>query len=354
MAVWWLQHQATGFTVSSAKCVEIREDFERCPTGGASVAERPLPEPAERFLESKGVGRGLRRSTLQEYRRDLEDFCRWLAGRRRKSIDALTLADFASVNREAARKWLADLEYRELAPTTRARRFSTVNGCFHYLAVEGLIPRNPFTRLERPLQGERHKRLPVCLSESEAERLLQVVLTDEGLTPRQKAHHARLKERDYALVTVLLYQGLRTGEAVNLRLGDVDFEGGTLRVPGKGDKERLLPLHRRTYEALLLYLVSLPGFRKPKDPQDFLWWTLTARPLTKSAAQVTVKRHLTRAGLWRVNVDKLRHIFATRLAESGVDLCVVQDLLGHATVATTQAYNHVAQHPLREAIERLR
>ncbi|HEY8415287.1 MAG TPA: tyrosine-type recombinase/integrase [Thermaerobacter sp.] len=317
------------------------------------VRDAPLPEPMEQYLESKRVERGLSHSTLAEYRRDLVDFCRWLADRRRKSLDRLGGEDLAAVDRDLARKWLAHLDDRHLAPATRARRLSSVGGCFRWLAAEGLIPRDPFASLERPIAGERHKRLPMYLSEAEAERLLRTVLSDEGLTPRQKAHHARLKERDYALITVLLYQGLRIGEAVSLRLGDVDFQEGTVRVIGKGDKERLLPLHRRTRDALEHYLRSWPGPRKPKAPQDPLWWTLTGRPLTKNAAQVAVKRHLMRAGLWRASAHKLRHTFGTRLAEAGVDLLVIKDLLGHATVATTQIYAHVAQRRLREAMERL-
>jgi len=318
------------------------------------VADAPLPEPMEQYLESKRVERGLSHSTLAEYRRDLLDFCRWLAGRRGKALDGLGAEDLAAVDRHLARKWLAHLDDRDLAPATRARRLSSLGGCFKWLAAEGWIPRDPFASLERPIAGERHKRLPMYLSEAEAERLLRTVLSDEGLTPRQKAHHARLKERDYALITTLLYQGLRIGEAVGLRLGDVDFQEGTVRVIGKGDKERLLPLHRRTREALQHYLRAWPGPRKPKAPQDPLWWTLAGRPLTKNAAQVAVKRHLMRAGLWRASAHKLRHTFGTRLAEAGVDLLVIKDLLGHATVATTQIYAHVAQKRLREAMERLR
>jgi len=108
-----------------------------------------------------------------------------------------------------------------------------------------------------------------------------------------------------------------------------------------------------TQEALHQYLQAWPGPGKPKAPQDPLWWTLTGQPLTKNAAQVAVKRHLTRAGLWRASAHKLRHTFGTRLAEAGVDLLVIKDLLGHATVATTQIYAHVAQQHLREAIEKL-
>ena len=318
----------------------------------------PLPERAEQYLETKRVERGLRTSSLEEYRRDPADFCRWLAGRLRKNPEDLTDADLAGFDRDGARRWLAHLADRELAPSTRDRRWSTVGGWFRWMVAEGVLPRDPFAGLERPVRGERHKRLPVYLAETEAERLLRTVLSDEGLTPRQKAHHARLKERDHALVTTLLCQGLRISEAVGLRYGDVDFDEDTLRVIGKGDKERLLPLHRRTKEALLRYLATWPGPKKPKAPQDPVWWTLTGQPLTKNAAQVAVKRHLVRAGLWRASAHKLRHTFGTRLAEAGVDLLVIKDLLGHATVATTQAttqiYAHVAQRRLREAVEKIR
>src|SRR5690606_34600966 len=127
----------------------------------------------------------------------------------------------------------------------------------------------------------------------------EVVRSDEGLTPRQIPTQRRLQDRDYALITLLLYQGLRIGEASRLRLGDVDFADATVRVLGKGDKERLLPLHNRSLEALTRYLDTWDGRRRPEQPQDPFWWTLHGRPLTRDAARAMVKRHLVRAGLWR-------------------------------------------------------
>lgn len=116
--------------------------------GGTLVPDRLLPEPAGIYLESKRIERGLRRSTVHEYRRDLEDFCRWLAGRNHKPIGRLTLDDFASVDCGAATQWVANLNGRKLAPVTRARRLSTVSGCFRWLASQGLIPHDPFAGLE--------------------------------------------------------------------------------------------------------------------------------------------------------------------------------------------------------------
>lgn len=111
------------------------------------MPDRLLPEPFEYYLRSKQVGRGLRRSTLEEYRRDLKDFCRWLTSQRQAPIHDLTLDDFVSIDRDTARKWLVHLNDRRLAPMTRARRLSTITDCFRWLVSKGLIPHDPFTGL---------------------------------------------------------------------------------------------------------------------------------------------------------------------------------------------------------------
>lgn len=111
------------------------------------MPDRLLPEPFECYLRSKRVERRLRRSTLEEYRRDLEDFCRWLTTRRQTPIYGLTLDDFVSIDSDTAREWLAHLNDRRLAPMTRARRLSTVTDCFRWLLSKGLIAHDPFTGL---------------------------------------------------------------------------------------------------------------------------------------------------------------------------------------------------------------
>lgn len=312
-----------------------------------------LPAPLEAYLQARRVERNLARSSTDEYRRDLYDFCRWLGAQLGKEPEQIDLADLAQVDRDQARSWLAHLKERELADSTLARRLSAVGSMFRWMASEGKIPHDPFATVRPPASGNRHTRLVVYLNPDQVTRLLEIVRSDEGLTPRQVPTQRRLQDRDYALITLLLYQGLRIGEASRLRLGDVDFAEATLRVLGKGDKERLLPLHNRSLEALTRYLDTWDGRRRPEQPQDPLWWSLNGRPLTRDAARAMVKRHLVRAGLWRASPHKLRHTFGTRLVEAGVDLLVVRDLLGHASVATTQIYTHVATRRLRDAIDQL-
>lgn len=313
-----------------------------------------LPPLAEEYLQVLQVERALSPLTLREYAYDLRAFCRWLAAQRHKPPEALELADFAAVDRPLLRRWLQELDRRQLALATRARKLAAVGGLFKLLVADGRLPRDPFAGLPRPGRGERHRRVVIYLSEAEAERLLQTIPSSEGLTARQAALHRWLADRDLALVVVLLYQGLRIGEAARLRLGDVDFREGSLRVLGKGDKERIVPLHPRSAEALRRYLERWRGPRRPREPRDPLWWTLRGTPLTRGAAQKAVKRHLVRAGLWRASAHKLRHTFGTRLADAGVDLLLIRDLMGHASVATTQVYTHVQRRRLRDAIERLR
>lgn len=314
-----------------------------------------LPVPIRHYLDTLRAEKDASPLTIREYAYDLRAFCRWLGNLLKKDSEHLEIQDFAEVDRAMARRWVSQLAEKELARATRARRLAAVNGFFRYLAAENLIEKNPFASLPRPRQESRHQRLVVYLTDEQVEHLLRVLPSTEGLSRRQQSYHKKLWRRDRALIITLLYQGLRIGEAAALKMGNLDFEERILRVIGKGDKERIVPLHERTIEAINDYLDHWEdpeaSFDRPESP---LWRTLTNAPLGRDAARKAVQRHLDRAGLFKATPHKLRHTFGTRLANAEVDLLLIRDLMGHATIATTQQYTHVQRERMRSAIDQLR
>src|SRR5690606_24434713 len=154
-------------------------------------------------------------------------------------------------------------------------------------------------------------------------------------------YNAKLWPRDRALIVTMLYQGLRISEAASLTLGDLDFEDQTLRVIGKGNKERLLPLHPRTVKTIRFYLDFWPKRFTPTKKEDRLWRSRNGSPLTVDGARKAVSRQLRRVLGDRYTPHKLRHTFGTRLANLNVDMLVIRDLMGHASISTTQVYTHV-------------
>jgi len=213
-----------------------------------------LPVPIRHYLDTLRAEKEASPLTIREYAYDLRAFCRWLGNLLKKDSEHLEIQDFAEVDRAMARRWVSQLAEKELARATRARRLAAVNGFFRYLAAENLIEKNPFASLPRPRQESRHQRLVVYLTDEQVEHLLRVLPSTEGLSRRQQSYHKKLWRRDRALIITLLYQGLRIGEAAALRMGNLDFEERILRVIGKGDKERIVPLHERTIEAINDYL----------------------------------------------------------------------------------------------------
>jgi integrase/recombinase XerD len=277
------------------------------------------------FLQALLLERGLAENTVAAYRRDLaqlEDFLR-VAGR---SVGEATPDDL--------RAFLAAGDWR---PATRARKTAAVRALYRHLLLAGAVGADPAARLAppRPELG-----LPDTLSQEQAERLV----TRPGGGP------AGLRDR--ALLEVLYGAGLRASEVLSLRLQDVDLEVGFVRVIGKGDKERVVPLGRPGVAAVTSYLqrgrpfLGRPGLLKP--PQLFL--NQRGRVLSRQGLHLIVKRYARESGLGdAVSAHTLRHSFATHLLEGGADLRAVQEMLGHADLSTTQIYTHVTGEHLRRS-----
>ncbi len=261
--------------------------------------------------------------TVDAYRRDLADLSAWLGG---SPADATTdrLAEYVATMRADGK-----------AATTISRRVAAARSFYRHQVLLGARTDNPAAELELP---QPRRTLPRTLSPGEAERLIDAAA---GTTPRSL--------RDRALVELLYGAGLRVSEAVGLERSAVDLERRLVRCIGKGSKERVVPIGREAAEALRRYLArGRPFLDRRHRPELFL--NAKGGPLTRAGAFFILRRLAGAAGLEpeRVHPHLLRHSFATHLLEGGADLRSVQEMLGHADLATTELYTHVSDRRRRE------
>jgi integrase/recombinase XerD len=285
------------------------------------------------FLEMMAVERAAARNTLTAYEKDLADARAFLAGRR---------DDLDTASAEAIEAYFADLGAKGLSPATAARRRSAVRQFYRFVLGEGWRADDPSRRVEAPKAG---RPLPKVLSRDAVERLIAAAAAKDG------AQGLRLA----CMVELLYASGLRISELLNLPLATIARDPAFLMVKGKGGKERLAPLNDAARTAVKAYLEVRPGFL-PKDVKDSPWLfpsrgksgRLTARRVSQLLEDAAIA-----AGLDRDTVSPhvLRHAFATHLLEGGADLRVIQTLLGHADIATTQIYTHVAGDHLAQVVK---
>jgi integrase/recombinase XerD len=291
-------------------------------TERAENRPRPQPDPAVDGFLALSAAR-LAPRTVEAYRRDLADLTAWLGG---------SPAD-ADVEQLAA--YVASLRADGLAATTIARRVAAIRSLYRHQVLLGARTDNPAAELELP---RRRRTLPRTLSPGEAERLIEAA---SGTAPRTL--------RDRALVELLYGSGLRVSEAVGLERGSVDLEQRLVRCIGKGSKERVVPLGREAVEAVRRYLArGRPYLERRHRPELFL--NARGGALTRSGVFLILRDLAAKAGLepGRVHPHLLRHSFATHLLEGGADLRSVQEMLGHADLATTELYTHVSDRRRRE------
>jgi integrase/recombinase XerD len=276
----------------------------------------------EGFLGLLAANRSPR--TVTAYRRDLASFGEWL-GR-----------PVASAKLSELERYLAEQRGRGLSPATISRRAAAIRSFFRHATLLGIVQENPAAALELP---RRRTQLPRTLSPGEAERLLEAAA---GTAPRAL--------RDRALAELLYGAGLRVSEAVGLERRGVDLEHRVVRAIGKGDRERVVPIGRAAAAALRRYLAhGRPHLDRRHRPELFL--NAQGGPLTRAGAFLILRGLAEKAGLepGRVHPHLLRHSFATHLLEGGADLRSVQEMLGHADLATTELYTHVSDRRRREA-----
>ena len=283
----------------------------------------PTPDPEVAQFLAVSTAR-LAPRTVEAYRRDLTAFGAWLG---RSPTTAST---------EDLERYVSELRAEGLAATTIARRLAAIRSFFRHEVLIGKREDNPAADVGLP---RRTRKLPRTLSPGEAERLVEAA---NGTAPRDL--------RDRALVELLYGAGLRVSEAVGLERNGVDLEERLVRSIGKGDKERIVPLGRSAADALRRYLSrGRPFLDSRHRPELFL--NARGGPLTRAGAFLILRRLAERAGLEpaRIHPHLLRHSFATHLLEGGADLRSVQEMLGHADLATTELYTHVTDRRRREA-----
>ena len=295
------------------------------PAAGRGAPTAPSDASVQEFLDYVLYERGMSANTVAAYGRDLSRYTTFLMERGARPATAQEpdlQAYFAARGGDGA-------------PASVARRTASIRAYYAYLVREDARADDPAARLRTP---KKPQDLPRVLSVEEVERLFATIVPD-----------GPLGQRDLAALELLYGCGLRASELVGLREGDVDVEGGLLRCTGKGDKERVVPMGGQAAAALGRYLRGgrrelLRGRRRPE-----LFLNARGGPLTRQGLAYVLRRILCRADmLGQASAHTFRHSFATHLLEAGADLRSVQEMLGHANVATTQLYTHVTVEHLRE------
>lgn len=295
-------------------------------------ALKPAPADAallDEWLDALWLADGLAKNTLAAYRSDLSLFAGWLAARQSSLIGA----DEAAVH-----AYLAQLNARDggIKSTSQRRLMASLKRLYRWLLDQGRIDGDPLRNINKPKPLQR---FPKTLTESQVEALLAAPDTN---TP--------LGLRDRAMLELLYATGLRVSELINLRLFELNRNDNVARVLGKGAKERLVPLGEVAAGWLTRYLDEARPLLLGERVADVLFITARGAAMTRQMFWTLVKKHALAAGIaaQRISPHVLRHAFATHLLNHGADLRVVQLLLGHADISTTQVYTHVARERLKQ------
>jgi len=294
------------------------------------VAQRRFEHMLLDFLAYLEFERGLSRNTLEAYRTDLLQFGRFLEEHELSALDA-SPADVADFLETLAR---GSEERPPASAATVHRKSACLRSFYRHLRRDGLLDSDPTATVSGP---RRSRKLPQVLTRGEIERLLS-----------QPAGTEPAALRDRALLEVMYACGLRASEAIGLELADLDIEEGVLRARGKGSKERIVPVGHAALTALRTYLErGRPRLVKSAETHVFI--NFRGGALTRQGLYKIVRRHALGAGLAdRMSPHTLRHTFATHLLAGGCDLRSVQEMLGHADVATTQLYTHLSSERLKD------
>ncbi|MEV6695095.1 site-specific tyrosine recombinase XerD [Micromonospora sp. NPDC051196] len=321
----------------------------RTPTAaadGAGAGHQPAPalrRALRGYLDHLTVERGLAANTLTSYRRDLDRYLTSLAA---AGVTDLTAVSAAEIERHLAGLRAGDDGHPPLAASSAARAASAVRGLHRFALREGLATADPSRDVRPPTPP---RRLPRALSLDDVVRLL------DAAGPVQAAGDtAPLALRDRALLEFLYGTGARISETIGLAVDDVDLTDAVVQLRGKGGRDRLVPIGGYALRALAAYLVrARPGLVAAGRGTPAIFLNARGGPLTRQGAWTILRRAAQRAGLpvdgpQAVSPHTLRHSYATHLLDGGADVRVVQELLGHASVTTTQVYTLVTVDRLRE------
>jgi len=292
-----------------------------------SAAAAGLDALLDRFIDGLWLEDGLARNTLDSYRRDLRQFGRWLDASHHRTLLEAQHADVLA--------YLAYRFERKGKASSAARLLSSLKRFYQYALRERLLERDPTLNVDMPRQA---RRLPKTLTEADVEALLAA--PDTGT-----AHGLR----DRAMLELLYASGLRVTELVSVSVAQLSADMGVVRTLGKGSKERLVPVGEEALTWIARYSAEARPVLLAGRAAEALFVTTRARAMSRQAFWNLIKRYALRAGIpASISPHTLRHAFATHLLNHGADLRVVQMLLGHADISTTQIYTHVARERLKQ------
>lgn len=278
------------------------------------------------FLDYLLVERGLSKNTLNAYAADLKKF-----------TEFLTLSNFNlnKISRSDIESFILQLKAKGLKPTSIYRIIAAIKSFYKYLVTHGHLDNNPVKIVKFPKLWEK---IPEVLSISEVSSLLENTKTDTVYSMRDKA-----------ILELLYATGMRVSEVTDLKVNDIDLDLGIVRCYGKGQKERILPLGKKVCYALSKYLESSRNLLGKKNKiSDSLFLNKSGKKLSRQSIWKIIKKYIRKAGIKKeVSPHTLRHSFATHLLERGADLRIVQELLGHSDISTTQIYTHMNKDRLK-------
>ncbi len=283
------------------------------------------------YLAFVSVEKGLSPKTLEAYSSDLIEFTEFALKRKLTSPNQVGTIHVI--------KWLKHLKAKQISPVSATRKLSSLRGFFRYLVMEGAIPASPTSVINNPRTG---KTLPTVLSIQEVERLLSQA---QDTTP--------IGTRDRAMLECLYSCGLRASEAVNLLMNQIDLSSRFLKIVGKGNKERIVPLGSEAATWLDRYIKGARPVLLKRRKSFYCFLGRGGKPISRQRLWQIIKVYSLKAGINQcVYPHVLRHSFATHLLEGGADLRVVQMLLGHSDISTTQIYTHLDMSHLRQVHKR--
>ncbi|MFH1622451.1 MAG: tyrosine recombinase XerC [Candidatus Omnitrophota bacterium] len=296
----------------------------------------------EKFMRYLEIEKNCSRHTVLNYKLDLNAFKKFLLNINydfeKNFLKKNLLSEDNNRNYLTLRKYLANLKEAKLTNRTISRRVSCLRSFCRFLFREGLIEDNPVLMLSTPKQD---KMLPIFLTEDEVVKLIETPQTD-----------TELGLRDRAILETLYSTGMRVSELVSLNMDNIDFIGTTVKVLGKGKKERLLPIGDRALGSINKYLNNRNS-KKGKKETKILFLNKNNRRLSDRGVRKIIDKHIRTASLKSgVSPHTLRHSFATHLLDHGADLKSVQELLGHANLSTTQIYTHLTTEKLKSVYQK--
>ena len=279
------------------------------------------------FITYISVERGLAKNTLLAYGRDLEKYTEFLSD--------INIASPSGILREHITNYMFDLKKHGMSTTSICRNLAAIKMFHRFLVRENLSKEDPTTLVETP---KLWKRVPEVLTQKEIDAMLEQAVGLKGIQAK----------RDYAMLELFYAGGLRVSELVDLKMTSINFEVGFVRAVGKGSKERIIPIGQKAREAIAYYCERVrPKFLKEKK-SDALFVSRLGKKISRISVWSIIKQCARLAGVKKnIKPHTLRHTFATHLLEHGADLRSVQEMLGHADIATTQIYTHVDKERLK-------